>query len=152
MLRPATGESATPRMPLFPGVAGPPGKGGSNGGDAFATSVDDCALGCDAQGSAPAFGAAVGLPGGVADFAAGSAALAFGSGALAVGFAVSLFAGFLAFASISGIRTKRVGKGFGGSAVLDRAPSAGTPVPATGGVAVCELSCPSSARRRCSIH
>src|SRR5215510_1437356 len=31
MLRPATGESSTPRMGLLPGAAGSPGRGGNNG-------------------------------------------------------------------------------------------------------------------------
>ena len=39
MLRPATGESITPRMGLLPGVAGSPGSGGNNGCSAAGVAV-----------------------------------------------------------------------------------------------------------------
>src|SRR5438046_3949076 len=91
MLRPGTGDSATPRMPLFlesvlPDGGGPPGSGGSNccsavadlpaaGGDppgsegsngddeAVFPADADADLSCGAQGSALLFGRAAALAG-----------------------------------------------------------------------------------------
>src|SRR6266851_8667422 len=76
-------------------VAEPPGSGGSNGGAAFAARVEDAEVGWGAQGSAPVF---------VAAFA--------GSAAPAAGLASSLSEGFLAFAPFWGTRTMCMGKGF----------------------------------------
>src|SRR5712691_1557969 len=138
MLRPATGESTTPRMALSPGVAGPPGRGGSNGGVVAATGV----------GSAPG-----GDP-------QGDAAAAVGVGGLGAGLAAAIgkrrtsyppfFAGFLELGSLSGACTT-AGCAFAAAAAVGCVLSAGTSEPAVGADA-CDLSCPSSERTRSSMH
>src|SRR5262245_44907755 len=139
-------------MGLRPGVAGSPGSGGSNGvggaggvvsaalgGADVAVRVDGGAPGCGAQGSAAGFGVGSGF---VSDAGAESAA---GAAALGVGSVASLVAGVLPLAAPPGTRTTRMGKGFGGGSA---AGVAGTSVPVE--AAACDLSCPSSARMRCS--
>src|SRR5271166_3039454 len=145
MLRPATGESATPKMPFFPVAeladpAGPPGKGGSsccsagagaeapgsggsNDDDGAVFAPGDAAtdLGCGAQGSALVFAVAVGLPR-VSSFPAGLAGscVATAAGLSAGEVSGAPLAGFAAPSSTGALafspRTLRIGKAFGSSA------------------------------------
>lgn len=146
MLRPATGESATPRIPLFPvaelaDTAGPPGKGGSNccsagagaevpgsggsnddDGAVFAAGVAVTDLGCGAQGSALVFAVAVALlraSSFTAGFAGSRVPMATGPSEGFAGSGAPL-AGFAASLSAGAFifspRTLCMGKGFGSSA------------------------------------
>src|ERR1700730_10527438 len=148
MLRPATGESATPRMPFFPVVVpasvagppgsggnsccsaggaagdGPPGSGGNNGdeGDVLAVWVG----GTGAHGSAALFAAGAALAGGTADFGACSGGLATGSedfAAGSVGFAAGS-AGLGVTASAPGWAASFAGGGMGAPSDT-RAPRVG---------------------------
>src|SRR6516165_2781180 len=186
MLRPATGESATPRMPFFPAVeaadgGGPPGRGGSsccsagaaagagadpsgsggsNGDDGFVFAT--WVLGSGAQGSS-GLGAAAALSGATAGFAVDGAGFAAGSAGFApgaTGFASpsapiggaggsgwpASFAGGVLSVPLDA-REPRVGRGSGKRMLK----GCGASVAAAGAV-VCALSCPSSARMRCSMH
>src|SRR5262245_22659265 len=144
MLRPGTGDSATPRMPLFlepalPDGGGPPGKGGSNccsalaglsaGGDPLGSEgsngdvgvvfagVVDADLGCGAQGSALLLGAAAALLGGATAGALGAAVGALGGAAAGVlGAAVGTLAGAGILGAAAGVVLGSVAAGVVGCA------------------------------------